>query len=178
MLANPAISAVQYARTLLPGFPAAALVFAAISVELTWKATILKPLVAGVVHVPALADEIVNRAVPKTGGLKQLGEFLAIVMKETASIDFKTFKRTGSTELLMTEINGVSEARNQVLHQAKGCDGSTAQLAVEVAESLLLELLPKLVKSLGLTIDGIGVIDDSETFRQDDAAESDGVEIE
>jgi hypothetical protein len=161
MLAAPAINAVEYARTLLPAFPAAALVFAATSVELTWKTAILKPLVAGVVHVPALADEIVNRAVPKTGGLKQLGEFLAIVMQETAAIDFKTFKRAGSYELLTTEINRVTETRNQVLHQAKGCDTLTAQFAAEVAESLLLELLPKLVNSLGLAMDGIGIIEDA-----------------
>jgi hypothetical protein len=160
MLANPAISAVEFARKLLPTFPAAALVFAGTSVELTWKTAILKPLVAGVVHVPALANEIVNRAVPKTGGLTQLGEFLAIVLRETAAIDFKMYKRSRSSELLTSEMNRVAEERNKVLHQAIGCDAPTAQFAIEVADSLLLELLPKLVKSLGLTIDGMGLVHD------------------
>ncbi|HWA95098.1 MAG TPA: hypothetical protein VG844_10905 [Terracidiphilus sp.] len=160
MLANPSISAVDYARPLLPQFPAAALVFAGTSVELTWKSAILKPLVAGVVHLPALADEIVNRAVPKTGGLKQLGEFLAIVLRETATIDFKTYKRSGSAELLTTEINKITETRNQVLHQAIGCDARTAQFAIEVADSMLLELLPKLLNSLRLKMDGMGMVRD------------------
>lgn len=178
MLAAPAINAVEYARTLLPGFPVAALVFAGISAELTWKTVILKPLVAGVVHVPALADEIVNRAVPKTGGLKQLDEFLAIVMRETAAIDFKTYKRAASSELLMTELKRIADTRNEVLHQAKGCDAGTAQFAVEVAESMLQELLPKLVSSLGLIIDGIGVVEDSETLHREDWTEPSGVETE
>jgi hypothetical protein len=162
MLANPAISAVEYARTLLPSFPAAALVFAGTSVELTWKTAILKPLVAGVVHVPALADEIVNRAVPKSGGLAQLAEFLSVVLRETAAIDFKIYKRAGSSELLRSEINRVAEERNKILHQGIGCDAPTAEFAIEVADSLLLELLPRLVKSLGLTIDGMCVISEQD----------------
>jgi len=166
LLANPAISAVDYARTLMPAYPAAALVFAGTSVELTWKSAILIPLVSGVVHVPALADEIVNRAVPKTGGLKQLGEFLAVVLQETAAIDFKTYKRSGSSELLTSEMKRVAEERNKVLHQAIGCDASTAQFAIVVADSLLLELLPKLVKSLGLTIDGMGLVHDGAPLRE------------
>lgn len=160
LVANPAISAVDYARTLLPTFPAAALVFAGTSVELTWKTAILKPLVAGVVHVPTLADEIVSRAVPKTGGLTQLGEFLAIVMRETAGIDFKTHKRSGSSELLTTEMKRVAEERNKILHQGIGCDARTAQFAIAVADSVLLELLPKLLASLGLTMDGMGMVHD------------------
>jgi len=172
-LANPAISAVDYARTLLPSFPAAALVFAGTSVELTWKSAILKPLVAGVVHVPALADEIVNRAVPKTGGLTQLGEFLAVVLRETAAIDFKIFKRSGSSELLASEMKRVAEERNKVLHQGIGCDAPTAQFSIEVADSLLLELLPKLIKSLGLTIDGMGIVDDG-VPRQANEHDSEG----
>lgn len=168
MLANPAISAVEYARTLLPRFPAAALVFAGTSVELTWKTAILKPLVAGVVHVPALADEIVNRAVPKSGGLAQLAEFLAIVLRETAAIDFKMYKRSGSSELLTGEMRRVAEERNKILHQGIGCHAPTAQFAIEVADSLLLELLPKLVNSLGLTIDGMGMVYDGVPLHENE----------
>jgi hypothetical protein len=159
-LANPAISAVQYARTLLPAFPAAALVFAGTSVELTWKSAILRPLVAGVVHVPALADEIVNQSVPISGGLQRLKNFLAAVLREIAAIDLGKYKRSGSSELIATEIARVAEARNLVLHQGKGCDEKTAQFAIQVADGLLTELLPQLLKSLGLAIDGIGIIHD------------------
>lgn len=156
-----AVSAVQYARTLLPAYPSAALVFAGTSVELTWKTTILIPLVAGVVHIPALAEAIVNQAVPKTGGLERLEQFLADVLRETAAIDFKTYMRDGSSELLRSEINKVTKTRNLVLHQGVGCSVQTAEFAMQVADSLLLELLPKLLKSLGLTIDGMGVIGDN-----------------
>jgi len=51
------VSAVQYARTLLPSFESAALVFAAVSIEITWKSAVLKPLVAGVVHIEALGGK-------------------------------------------------------------------------------------------------------------------------
>jgi hypothetical protein len=54
-----AVSAVQYARTLMPAHPAAALVFAGTSLELTWKTTILIPLVAGV--APICRTAVKNR---------------------------------------------------------------------------------------------------------------------
>lgn len=160
LLASPAISAVDYARTLMPTYPAAALVFAATSVELTWKSTILIPLVAGLVHIPALAEAVIKQAVPKAGGLERLGGFLSEVLRETAGIDFKTYKRSGSSELLRDEINKVTEARNVLLHQGKGGDARVAHMAIEVADSMLLEFLPKLVTSLRLTIDGMCVISD------------------
>jgi hypothetical protein len=160
LLANPAVSAVEYARSLMPAFPAAALVFAGTSIELTWKSSILKPLVAGLVHIPALAEAIVTQAVPKTGGLERVGEFLAEVLRETAGIDFKTYKRSGSSELLRIEMNRVSTERNLAVHQGTFGNVQLAHLAIEVADSLLLELLPKLLKSLGLTIDGMGIIGD------------------
>jgi hypothetical protein len=61
---------------------------------------------------------------------------------------------------LRDEINKLTKARNLALHQGIGCSGQLAQFAIEVADSLLLELLPKLITSLGLTIDGMCVISD------------------
>jgi len=157
-IAIAAVSAVEYAKQLFPSFEAASLVFAATSIELTWKSAVLKPLVFGVVHVEALAESIADRSIPKTGGLTQLGGFLSVVLKETASIDFATYKRSGSNELLRTEINRIAQDRNEVLHLAKRLDAEAAKLAIDVAESMLLEFLPKLIKAIGLNIDGMCVI--------------------
>jgi hypothetical protein len=92
--------------------------------------------------------------------LERVGEFLAEVLRETAGIDFKTYKRSGSSELLRIEMNRVSTERNLAVHQGTFGNVQLAHLAIEVADSLLLELLPKLLKSLGLTIDGMGIIGD------------------
>lgn len=160
-VARPAVSTVEYAKTLMPGFPAAAFVFAATSVELTWKTAILKPLVSGVVHVETLAEEIVDRAVPKTGGLAQLEKFLSAILKEISTIDLTTYKRSNTKELLRLEINKIAQARNVVLHTGHGVDSATAKHAIEVAESMLLELFPKLIDSLGLKLDGTCTVHDT-----------------
>jgi hypothetical protein len=159
-VATPAVSAVQYARTLLPSFESAALVFAAVSIEITWKSAVLKPLVAGVVHIEALAEEIVEKAIPRTGGLGRLGAFLSMVLKETASLDFSTHKRPGSGDLLLNEINCIARARNDVLHEGKGCRAGMAQMAIDVADYMLLSFLPLLIKAIDLRIDGMCLIHD------------------
>ncbi|HZP06594.1 MAG TPA: hypothetical protein VFB43_16970 [Terracidiphilus sp.] len=157
-LATPAVSAVEYAKALLPSFETAALVFAATSVELTWKSAVLKPLVAGVIHIESLTEEIVDRTIPKTGGLERLGSFLSRVLKETASIDFSTYKRPESTDLLRIEINRITLSRNEALHGGKGCEPGMAQLAIDVADHMLLSFLPRLINAIGLMIDGMCLI--------------------
>ena len=80
----------EYAKTLLATHPAASLVFAATSAELTWKSAILRPLVFGIVHVEPLANLIVERAVPKQGGLTNLYALHSAILKEVAGIDLST----------------------------------------------------------------------------------------
>lgn len=157
-VAVPAVTTVEYAKKLLPAYPAAATVFAATSVELTWKGAILKPLVFGLVHVDALASAIVDRTIPRTGGLTQLNSFLSAVLKETAGIDFANYTRKGSSGLLREEINSVTQARNNVLHLGAPSNLKTAEFAIEVAESVLVELYPKLLNSLGLRLDGLHIV--------------------
>ena len=63
----------------------------------------------------------------------------------------------------------IAEERNKILPQGIGCDAPTAQFAIEVADGLLLELLPKLVNSLGLTIDGMGMVYDGVPLQENES---------
>ena len=89
---------------------------------------ILKPLISSVVNIETLAEQIVDRAIPRASGLRQLDKFLAAALKETAKIDLATYRRGGSTRRFMDEINEVVAARNKVVHQAMPCDKQTINL--------------------------------------------------
>lgn len=142
---NALFSAVEYARDLIKSHATAALVFAATSTELTWKSSILVPLVYGAVHIEALAQDIVARAVPRSGGLQQLYSFLSKVLDVTAAIDFTTHTRANSKVLLRDEINLIIDSRNKVLHQGQGCDLAMASLSIEVADSYAPRPFPEAV---------------------------------
>ncbi len=157
-VAVPAARAVEYAKSIPPQFATAGFVFAATSVELTWKACIARPLVSGIVLFEALAQSIVEKAVPKYTGPPGLGALLSAVLRETAAIDLTTYKITGSRLLLRDEINDISGKRNEALHQGKAFDWHAAAFAIEVADRLLQEFLPKLLSTIGLSVDRAFII--------------------
>lgn len=164
-IAAPAASAAQYARELLPEHAPAALLFAAISVELTWRVVVLKPLVAGIVHVDSLAEDIVERAIPMTGGIERFKGLLPRVLKETTRVDFMSYRQPGQPDLLRDEINRIAKSRNQMMHAGVGCAPETASIAVDVADHMLLQFLPKLLDAIGLRIDGTCIIHESTRLR-------------
>lgn len=157
-VALPALLALAHAKTLQPHSATAALVFAAVSAELTLKSAVLKPLVSGIVLIEALAQPITKSAIPKRGALPPLA---AMLLREAAGIDLTKFTRTGSQVPLMTEILRVFDLRNAALHEGRKLDDQAASQAVEVAQSLLQELLPQVLAALRLHLDQSFVVRDA-----------------
>ena len=154
-LAIPAFEELRYARTLLPGHPRAALVFAITAIELGIKKALLKPFVYGLVHMEVLAEPIAAVATKDSGFF---GAVLTGILKEFGGVDFDTFKRTRSAKILREEITEVRKARDSVVHGGGTVDLSMADFSITVAETILNEILPEVLKKVNLHLHPPGTV--------------------
>lgn len=154
----PAVNAVQEAKKLLElQRPAAVIVFSASAIELLLKATILRPVVHGLVHNDALAEIIVDSALGQTG-FGRYNKLLASLFLEYAKIDLRSVRRDRSQHTLLEECKTVQDWRNRVLHHGAECTANQANVAFEVAVETYNLIVKPVLGALGLTVGEHGVI--------------------
>jgi hypothetical protein len=148
-LASPAHGSLLYARSLMPSYPRAALLFAVTAIELAVKSVLLKPIVFGVVHTEALASFIMDLTTEHTG-MERFRTLLTEILAQFAGVDLMRYKRCDSAVELWKEIKEVQRVRNAVLHRGESVDDSNAELAIAVAETLLNGIFPQVLAKLNL----------------------------
>lgn len=151
-IAEAGIWALNEANAVFANHPSAALVVAAAATEVVLKATLLKPILHGLVHEEALAGFIVE-LVPEQRNDKFKGILFAI-LSVYGGIDFRTHKRGGIAQKLWDEIGTIHSLRNGVVHRAEPVDAAAAQHAIDVATALLYDVFPKVLTKLGLHTHG------------------------
>src|SRR5882724_12482046 len=103
MVMRPAVDAIQHGRQLQKKeHDAAALIFFVTAIELLLKATLLKPVMHGLIHSPGLAEIIVQQAVNQPG-FDRYTKLLAKLFHALVDLDISTVKREGNSEPLLTE---------------------------------------------------------------------------
>jgi hypothetical protein len=148
-LAVPALNSLSYAKELLDPFHKAALLFAVTSTELTVKNVLLKPIISGLAHTEDLAAFIADLTTTHAG-MDRFHKLLTGILAEYGGVELKTFKRNGSSKTLWEEITVVQGARNAVVHRGENSEMATAVLSISVAETLLNDIFPRILKNLGL----------------------------
>ena len=148
-LAVPALEALNYARTLMPTHPRAALVFGATSIELVIKNVLLRPLISGLVHAEDLAFLVVEQSTNQTG-VDRFQKLLAGIVSEFSSFELSTLQRPNSSQTLWQEITIVQGARNGVIHRGESVEAEMATRSIEIADMLLNLVLPDVLSELGL----------------------------
>lgn len=148
-VALPALEALNYARSLMPTHPCAALVFGATSTELVLKSVLLRPLISGLVHVEDLASLIVEQSTNQTG-MDRFQKLLAGILSEFSSFELSTLKRPSSSQTLWQEIKTVQEARNGVVHRGETTGAEMAKQSIEIADMLLNVVFPSVLSKLDL----------------------------
>ena len=138
-------------RLLADGHPEAALVFAGTAIELGYKTALLRPMVSGLVHNETLADMIMGLTTEHTG-LERFSKLLTAILAEFAAVDLKGFVRRGSDRKFWDEMTQVASERNSIVHKGNAVGEGAANVAIEVAETLLDVLLPKVLRSIDLQI--------------------------
>lgn len=126
---RPAIDVIQEGRRLQEGgHSAAAIVFFVTAIELLLKATLLKPVVHGLVHSDGLAEVIVQHALGQPG-FDRYAKLLAKLFNEIVALDITTISRTDASESLLTECTAQQTLRNKIIHQGAGATTEQAEQA-------------------------------------------------
>ncbi len=148
-LGRPAVDALVEARNLLPVSPTACLVFAAASSEIAVKAVLLQPMIYGVVHQESVAALLAELALSRRG-YKDFKKLLFQLLKDHGGVDLDAHVRSATNKPLWQEICEIQGRRNRAVHHMETHAAADAQHAIDVAEEILTEVFPALVRSLGL----------------------------
>lgn len=163
MVMRPAVEALQEAKRLLDnGHSAAAVVFCATTIELLLKATLLQPIVYGLVHSAGLADVIVKHVVGQTG-FDRYRTLLSRLFQELAGLDIANVCRDGVSVALIDESRRVQDLRNDIIHKGHTCDAAAAQNAINVAVAVFDKFVVDVLWSIGLVVGEKGRIDRHQT---------------
>jgi hypothetical protein len=159
MVMRPAVDALQEGKRLRAnGHFSAAVVFFTTAIELLLKATLLQPIVHGLVHSAGLADVIVKHAVGQTG-FDRYRSLLSRLFHELAGLDLAKVARGGIATSLIDESQKVQELRNSIIHRGLTCDGTDADRAFDVAVAVYDEVVSPMLGSIGLVVADKGRIE-------------------
>ncbi|KVN07895.1 MULTISPECIES: hypothetical protein [unclassified Burkholderia] len=152
MVMRPAVDALQEAKRLKGnGHHAAAVVFCATTIELFMKATLLQPIVYGLVHNDALAGVIVKHVLGQTG-FERYRKLLSRLFQELAALDITALRREGESVALIDESCRVQELRNAIVHSGQTCDAASAQHALDVAVAVFDKIVVDVLWSIGVAV--------------------------
>lgn len=130
---------------------AAAVVFYGIAIELLLKATILRPVVSGLVLIESFAELIVEHALAKVGyeGYQKL---LKQIFSQLVGIDMGQIKRPDVAQTLWEECSKVRSLRNKVVHEGATRTQEEAVFASEVTWSVVSLFVEPVLKGLKLDL--------------------------
>lgn len=152
LVMRPAVDALQEAKRLRLGEHfSAAVIFSCTGIELFLKATLLQPIIHGLVHSPGLADVIVKHAVSQTGFDRYRG-LLTRLFQELADLDFAKVTRDDESVALIDEIKKIQDLRNDIAHKGRLCDVATSDHAYLVAVAIYEKVVIPVLGALGLTV--------------------------
>jgi len=156
---RPAVDAIQEGERLSAnGHHAAAVVFFVTAIEVLLKATVLKPIVHGLVHSAGLAEVIVEQALGQSG-FDRYTKLLSKLYREFSDLDINSIAREGSKQNLLAECTGLQSIRNKVIHQGAQCSEEDAALGLLVAIAVYENIVFPVLAALGLTVIERGVIE-------------------
>jgi hypothetical protein len=155
----PAISVIQEGKRLAEtNHPSAALVFFGTGIELLLKATVLKPVVHGLVHSAPLADTIVEYALGQSG-FDRYTKLLSKLYNEFSKLDINSIKRQGAGQNLLAECTALQDVRNKIIHRGATCSDAQAANGLEIVDAVYQSIVIPVLGALGLTVGEGGVVE-------------------
>ena len=149
---RPAVDALQEGKKLRDkGHYAASVVFFVTAIELLLKATLLKPVVHGLVHNEGLANVIVQQSLGQTGFDRYTG-LLEKLFLELLSIDIRSVSRPDVSEALINECTAQQKLRNKIIHQGATCAANDSELALAVSAAVYERIVYPMLAKLGLSV--------------------------
>jgi hypothetical protein len=154
---TPGIQMYIEARELEENHPSASYVFATSAIEIFLKASLLKPVVYGLVHNESLAEIIVETALSYSG-FERYKKLLSGLFSELIRIDINKVKSIGSDKFLLQEAFEVQAQRNKIIHQGVIVDNDDAKYAIGVAYGVLHNIVNPMLLGIGLWMNKKGTV--------------------
>jgi len=155
---RPAVDSIQEGRKLQAnGHSSAAVVFFVTAIELLLKATLLKPVVHGLVHSEGLAEIIVQQALGQPG-FDRYTKLLAKLFTEIVGLEIATVAREGTAESLLAECTVQQSLRNKIIHQGAAATPEQAEGARLVSVAVYDLIVLPMIACLGLKVVARGEI--------------------
>lgn len=149
---RPAVDAIQEGKRLvLGGHNSAAVVFFVTAIEILLKATLLKPVVHGLVHSKGLADIIVEQALGQPG-FDRYSSLLAQLFSELAGMDIQAIKRKETNDKLLAECTALQKLRNRIIHQGATCEPELCSQGLAVSAAVYELVVQPMLFKLGLHV--------------------------
>jgi hypothetical protein len=144
--------ALAQARSLVPDHPNAALLLAAVAMEVGLRETILRPVIHGLVHNEALADTVAELVMEMRPTLDRLRQISVRIVAEHGGIDLDNERRPNATQAIWPEMKLLQRRRNKLLHAAVPVSVTDAEDGIAVAAYVLETALPHLLDRLDLNL--------------------------
>ena len=162
---RPAVDSLQEGKSLyeLKQY-SASLIFFVSSIELFLKATVLKPIVYGLVHHESLAEIIVQHALGQPG-FDRYEKLLTTLISTFAELDLKEISRNDSSSKLLNECSELQKLRNKIIHQGAHCEEIDAEKARQVSGGVYELIVFPTLCALNLKVGEKGVIEPARFFN-------------
>ncbi len=158
MVMRPAVDSIQEGKRLQANeHSAAAVVFFVTAIELLLKATLLKPVVHGLVHSEGLAKIIVEQALGQSG-FDRYAKLLERLFTELANLDINTVTRDKAQRSLLRECTELQQLRNGIIHQGGSAAPEQAESARLVSVAVYDLVVIPMLDTLGLKVVARGEI--------------------
>ena len=128
-----------------------ALVFYVSSIELLLKATLLRPVLYGLIHNEGLAEIMINHILGQTG-IERYENLLAQLFDNIANIDVKQISRENVQTKLFVECRELQKRRNNIIHQGANCTETEAKQGKLVSVAVFEKIVRPMLFSIGLTV--------------------------
>jgi hypothetical protein len=156
-LLSPPRNSLERARKLLEIDETASFVFGVTTFEIIIRAVLLRPMLFGLVHQSNA--EIVSKLLLDQSGMLRHTKLLTDILRQHGDFDLETYKRHGSSALLLKEVEDFYNRRNGVVHRGEHVGQNEATVAIAIGRDLLEHVVPIVLRAIGLKVRPDGRID-------------------
>jgi len=152
MVMRPAVEAIQEGKRLQSNdHHSAALVFYVTAIELLLKATLLRPVLYGLIHAEAIAEIFVQETL-KQSGFDRYEKLLASLFEDLTGESLSDVTRDGAQQSIFRECRDVQRLRNGVIHRGENVSPESAEIARLVAISVFEKVVHPVLYNIGLQV--------------------------
>lgn len=157
---RPAVDAIQEGKWQLENERySSSLIFYVTAIELLLKATLLRPVLHGLIHHEGLAEIMTNYILGQTG-IVRYEKLLSQLFENITGINLGEITRDGTQQQLFAECKELQKNRNNAIHQGAVCTKQEAEKARIVSIAVFERIVQPTLHSIGLNVIEEGEIRD------------------